>query len=177
MCHFNKLRLEGTLWQTFKVTNMKQIIQNQLISKDGGTTVSSLLNRLTIASVLFPHGAQLMIGWFGGPGFSSAMTTFTDLMELPWLVAFLTIVLQFFGPLLLLFGFATRLIAVGIAGMFFGMIFFGHLENGFFMNWFGNQKGEGFEFHLLMIGLCLVLAFNGAGKWSLDGYFSKKIIR
>lgn len=148
---------------------MKQFIQFLMSDQRNQFTGASLVNRVTIALVLFPHGAQLMTGWFNGPGFSAAMTTFTDVLGLPWIVAFLTLFLQFFGPLLLLLGVATRFTALSIALMFFGMIFFGHLENGFFMNWFGMQKGEGCEFHLLMIGLCLALVLSGPGKWSIDG--------
>lgn len=154
---------------------MKQLFQSLMAPTGKWRMGAPLINRMTIALVLFPHGAQLMTGWFGGPGFSTAMTTFTDVLGLPWLIAFLTILVQFLGPLLLIAGIATRIVALIIAGMFVGMIFFGHLEHGFFMNWFGQQKGEGFEFHLLMIGLSLTLVVSGAGKWSVDERNSKKV--
>jgi putative oxidoreductase len=58
--------------------------------------------------------------------------------------------------------------AFGIALVMLGAIFMVHLPNGFFMNWFGNQKGEGFEYHLLAIGLALVIMINGSGRYSVD---------
>jgi len=48
-----------------------------------------------------------------------------------------------------------------------------HLPNGFFMNWAGNQKGEGFEYHLLVIAMAAVLVWRGSGAWSADGALSK----
>ncbi len=130
---------------------------------------TGLLLRLTAAIVLFPHGAQKMLGWFGGYGFSGTMTFFTDTVHLPWLIGFLVIVIEFVGPLFLLAGAATRLWAAFTAILMVGIVITSHLDNGFFMNWFGNQKGEGYEFHLLMIGICLALVVNGGGRYSVDG--------
>ncbi len=130
---------------------------------------TGLLLRLTAAIVLFPHGAQKMLGWFGGYGFSGTMAFFTDTLHLPWLIGFLVIVIEFVGPLFLLAGVATRLWAAFTAILMVGIIVTSHLDNGFFMNWFGNQKGEGYEFHLLMIGICLALVVNGGGRYSVDG--------
>ena len=36
------------------------------------------------------------------------------------------------------------------------------------MNWSGNQRGEGFEYHLLALALALLIMVRGAGAWSLD---------
>jgi putative oxidoreductase len=54
-----------------------------------------------------------------------------------------------------------------------GAIFMVHLPNGFFMNWYGNQKGEGFEFHLLAIAIAAALLLRGAGPFSIDRAVSK----
>lgn len=127
-----------------------------------------LATRLSIGVVLLPHGAQKLLGWWGGYGFSGTMGFFTDTMNLPWLIAFMVIVIEFFGALSLIAGFASRLWSALTIILFIGIILTSHLEHGFFMNWFGNQQGEGYEFHLLMIGLAIATLINGSGKYSMD---------
>ncbi|SEW45022.1 ester cyclase [Chitinophaga arvensicola] len=129
---------------------------------------TGLILRLTLGLILFPHGAQKVLGWFGGPGFTKEMSFFTDTLHLPWLIAFLVIVTEFFGALSLIAGFASRLWAVAIIILFVGIIFIAHIDNGFFMNWFGTQKGEGYEYHLLIIGLSLAILCQGSGKYAID---------
>lgn len=124
--------------------------------------------RITIGVIMFPHGAQKMLGWFGGPGFSGEMELFTKTMGLPWIIAFLVIFIEFFGAIGLLLGFASRVWALSMVILMLGIIFSVHLEHGFFMNWFGNQAGEGYEYHLLVIGLSLATVVSGSGKFSLD---------
>lgn len=141
---------------------MKQII---LKSNNDWT---GLILRLSIALVLLPHGAQKMLGLFGGYGFSGTMVFFTETMQLPWLIGFLVILIEFVAPFLLLAGLLSRVWALAVTMLMLGIIFTSHLDNGFFMNWFGNQKGEGIEYHLLMIGLSIALLFNGSGRYSLD---------
>lgn len=139
--------------------------------------VSGLLLRLTLGIVILPHGLQLLLGWFGGYGFNGSMQYFTGVAGLPWLVAFSVIMLQSVGAVLLLTGAGARLVAIAYIFMFFGMIVTAHADYGFFMNWDGNQKGEGYEYHLLVIGLALILAINGAGKFSFDYFASKSILQ
>jgi putative oxidoreductase len=129
---------------------------------------TGLITRLTLGLILFPHGAQKALGWFGGPGFTSEMNYFTGTAHLPWIIAFLVIVIEFVGSICLIMGFASRLWAIAIIILFTGMICTVHFSNGFFMNWFGNQPGEGFEYHLLIIGLSLILLLNGSGRYSID---------
>lgn len=129
---------------------------------------TGLIIRLTIGLILFPHGAQKLLGMFGGYGFKGTMGFFTDTMNLPWIIGFLVILIEFFGPISLIIGLGTRIWSVLIILLMVGIIYTSHLQNGFFMNWFGNLKGEGYEFHLLVIGLSLAALFNGAGKYSLD---------
>jgi len=105
---------------------------------------------------------------FGGAGLQATMNTFTAKLGLPAPVAVLVILAESAGALGLIFGFCTRLCALGIALVMGGAIFFVHRHHGFFMNWFGGQGGEGFEYHLLAIGLAVALLLHGAGKWSLD---------
>lgn len=136
---------------------------------------TGLIIRLTIGIVMFPHGARAMLGWFGGFGFTQ---TFEGLQQMghPWLVGLLVILIEFFAPIFIIMGFASRFWAIALGGLFIGIILFGgHLEHGFFMNWFGDKEGEGFEYHLLMLGLCLALFIQGSGKYSLDNLISKKL--
>ena len=124
--------------------------------------------RLALAAALFPHGAQKLLGWFGGYGFQGTMGFFTGKMGLPWILAFGVIMIEFFAPLMLLLGIGTRLAAVGIATVMTTAMLMVHIHNGFFMNWMGTQKGEGIEYFLLAIGISLALIISGGGRMSLD---------
>lgn len=127
-----------------------------------------LILRLTIGLIIFPHGAQKMLGWFGGYGFNGTMGFFTGTAGLPYIVGLAVILLEFGGSLLLVAGFGTRIIALGFIGLMIGIILTSHLPNGFFMNWYGSQTGEGYEYHLLVIGLAIALLIEGAGRYSVD---------
>ena len=127
-----------------------------------------VITRLTVGGVLFPHGAQKMLGLFGGYGFNGTMQFLTSVKHLPWIIGFLVIVIELFGSICLIGGFASRLWAALIAVVMIGIILTSHVGNGFFMNWFGDQKGEGYEYFLLVIGLSLATVLNGSGKYSLD---------
>ncbi len=128
--------------------------------------------RLVLGVVFLAHGAQKMLGCFGGFGFHATMGFFTN-MGMPAPVAFLVICTEFFGGLGLIVGLLTRIAALGIGVEMIGAIFMVHLQNGFFMNWFGTQKGEGFEYHLLVIAMSAALLLRGAGAFSLDRGLSK----
>ncbi len=143
-------------------------MKNFLFLFESAEQFTGLVIRLTLALVILPHGCQLLFGWFGGFGFSSTMKFFTETERLPWLIGFMVIMLQSVGALLILLGFGSRILAFGTMIMFIGMIFTSHLKFGFFMNWFGTQKGEGYEYHLLVIGLCVALLFSGSGRFSVD---------
>lgn len=132
---------------------------------------AALLLRLFLALVLFPHGAQKLLGWFGGFGFEGSMQYFTGQVGLPWVIGFLVIVIEFFGPLALALGIAVRFSAASIAVVMIGIItttFHDH----FFMDWFGIQHTEGMEFFLLAIGIALGLVFTGAGVYSIGHLLS-----
>ncbi len=128
---------------------------------------AALLARLALGGVMFPHGAQKMLGWFGGDGFFGTLSFFTG-MGLPWIIAFLVIIFEFFGSLSLIFGILSRLGSLSIGTVMVGAITSVHLQHGFFMNWAGNKAGEGFEYHLLALGLVLVVLIKGGGAWSID---------
>src|SRR4030095_17016647 len=123
--------------------------------------------RLVLGIVFFAHGAQKMLGWFGGPGFSATMQTFGQ-MGVPSLLAFLAIAAEFFGGVGLLLGFLGRIAALGIIINMLVAIAAVHLPNGFFMNWTGTQQGEGFEYHLLAIAIALAVFIKGSGALSVD---------
>jgi putative oxidoreductase len=133
---------------------------------------TGLILRLTLGLVIFPHGAQKLFGWFGGYGFAGTMNFFTDTMHLPWIIGFAVIIIETLGALLLIAGFSSRIMAALLSLVMTGIIFSVHIENGFFMNWFGNLKGEGIEYFLLAIGLGLGIIVNGAGAYSIDRLLS-----
>ncbi len=146
--------------------SVKQILKTNPI-------IGFSIARWTLGLVIFPHGAQKLLGLFGGYGYSATMESLTTQMGLPSIVAFSVIMIEFFGSISLVLGFFSRFWALSLAGMFTGIIITTQLEHGFFMNWFGNQAGEGYEFSLLVIGLALSIVVNGSGKWSIDSLISK----
>lgn len=130
--------------------------------------IAPLLLRLTLGLVIFPHGAQKLLGWFGGYGFKGTYGYFTQSAGLPGIIAFLVIIGESFGSVALVLGLITRFSAIGIAIIMLGAAFLVHKEHGFFINWFGAQKGEGYEFHLLAVGAAITLAVTGGGAYSID---------
>jgi putative oxidoreductase len=135
------------------------------------------LARLTLGIVMFLHGAQKVLGWFGGYGFSGTMNYFTQQMHIPAVFAVLAIAAEFLGSLGLITGFLSRVAAFGIAVNMIVAVQMVHGANGFFMNWFGNQKGEGIEYHILAIGLALIVIIYGAGKASVDAALAGRAIK
>jgi putative oxidoreductase len=138
----------------------------KLISTDNDSATAIL--RFVLGVIFFAHGAQKMLGWFGGYGFSGTMGFFTDVMHIPVLFAFLAITAEFFGGLGLMLGFLTRIAALGIFSNMVVAIAMVHHRFGFFMNWTGAQKGEGFEYHLLVLAITAFLMIRGAGAVSID---------
>ena len=94
-------------------------------------------------------------------------------MGMPAIVAVLVIITEFFGGLGLIVGLLTRIAALGVSGLMVGAIFTVHLHVGFFMNWYGTQKGEGYEYHLLAIAIAATLLLRGAGAFSADRALAK----
>ena len=125
--------------------------------------------RITVGAIMFPHGAQKLLGLFGGYGYNATMNFFTETLKLPAFISFLVIMIEFFGAVGLIAGFASKLWALLLICIMTGAIVTTNYKNGFFMNWFQNQTGEGYEYHLLVIGLCLALLLTGSGAFSLDG--------
>src|SRR5437667_7408518 len=134
---------------------------------------AALVMRLTLAVVFFPHGAQKVLGWFGGGGATATIQGFSK-MGLPPAITVLVLAAEFGGSLLLLVGFLTRLAALGIGCVMAAATLMVHSKVGFFMNWAGMQKGEGFEYHLLALGLCIAVLIKGAGALSVDRALSRE---
>lgn len=136
---------------------------------------AGLILRVGLGVVIFAHGAQKLFGWFGGSGFDGTMGFFTQKMGLPSVVAFLVIVGESFGSLGLIAGLLTRFTAASFIVIMIGAIATVHWPQGFFMNWFGQQQGEGFEYHLLVIAMSAALVAIGGGKWALDGVIARRL--
>jgi putative oxidoreductase len=145
----------------------------ELFQTDNNWT--GLLLRVTLGAVMFPHGAQKLLGWFGGPGYSQAMAMFTTQMHIPATLAVLVIVGESIGAVGLILGFFSRVAAFGILCDMTGAIAMVHWNNGFFMNWSGKQSGEGFEYHLLAIAISLAVLFKGGGRGSVDRALAKRL--
>jgi putative oxidoreductase len=132
-----------------------------LLQTDSGAV--GLILRLTLAVVFFPHGAQKVFGWFGGQGLKNTLQFFTS-AGIPTGLALLAIAAEFLGSIGLAVGLLTRVAAFGIACVMLVAIATVHWQQGFFMNWFGDKQGEGFEYHLLALGIAIVLIIRGGRR-------------
>ena len=137
-----------------------------------GDSFAATALRLALGIMILPHGLQKTLGWFGGYGFKGTMGYLTGTVGAPWIFAFLAILAESVGAIMLITGFGTRVAALGIGGVML-VAAIQHRSNGFFMNWTGAQKGEGIEFHLLALGMVVALLILGGGKWSLDSLFNR----
>src|ERR1700726_3431851 len=146
----------------------------KLIATNDDTATAIL--RVLLGVVFFAHGAQKMLGWFGGYGFAGTMGFFTGLMHIPAPLAFLAIAAEFFGGIGLILGFLTRVAAFGIGVNMLVAIITVHRSFGFFMNWAGTQKGEGFEYHLLVLAIVVFLMIRGAGAFSVDRILTVSVL-
>jgi len=136
---------------------------------------SLLIVRLALGFVILPHGMQKALGMFGGYGFAGTVGFFQS-MGMPFIIGTLVILAEFVGSIGVIIGLGTRFMATSILLTMSGaMVLGGHLNNGFFMNWFGMQKGEGVEYFVLVIGLALAAVIGGSGKFSFDNLVSKQI--
>ena len=136
--------------------------------------ISLLSTRLTLAIVMMAHGAQKMFGWFGGYGWEGTMGFFTETIGLPYFIGMIIILAETVGMMALAIGLGSRWLAGVVVILMVGAIFSVHLSQGFFMNWDGTLKGEGFEFHLLAIALAIPIILLGGGKFALDDKLKSK---
>jgi putative oxidoreductase len=149
---------------------------NTLIKKFFATDTANwslLVSRLALGAVILPHGMQKALGSFGGYGFEGTLGAFTS-MGMPMILGILVILAEFVGSIGVILGAGTRFMAFSIFLTLGGAMFLGgHVNNGFFMNWFGAQAGEGMEYFILVLGLALSLIISGSGKFSVDNLISK----
>ncbi len=148
---------------------LSSLLQSLVATGDG---FAPLFLRVALGIMMFPHGAQKLLGWFGGYGYTGTMGYFTGTVGTPYVVGLLVILGEFFGSLMLIAGVGTRFAAASLVVIMLGAAW--QLRgNGFFMNWFGNQKGEGVELFILAVGIAVALVAVGGGKWSLDGLLAR----
>ena len=136
-------------------------------------SVGLFLVRVFLGLVIFPHGAQKLLGWFGGHGPAWTMDFFTQRLGIAAPLVVLVIIAESFGALGLIVGFLGRIGAFGVLCVMLGAIYTIHLKNGFFMDWYNTGQGEGFEYHLLAIGMALAVMIQGSGRFSVDRMLSR----
>jgi putative oxidoreductase len=153
----------------------QKIMFYKLFSTKAG--ISFFFLRVALGTVMLGHGVQKAFGWFGGFGWTNTVNYFTDTVGVPAVLGALVIIIETLGALLLIIGLAGRINAALMAIVITGAFFQDHLANGFFMNWFGNQKGEGFEFDILFFAIATVLTINGSGSFSIDKLITGKAKR
>jgi len=139
--------------------------------------LSGTILRVLLGIVIFPHGAQKLLGWFGGGGFNASMRMFESNFHIPTIFALLTILAESVGAVALIAGFFTRVAALAISVNMVVAVALIHAKVGFFMNWGGTAKGEGFEYHILAMTIGVALMIMGGGRWSVDGVIAKKLKR
>ena len=142
---------------------------------DTEDSIAPTILRVGLGSVIFAHGAQKALGWFGGYGYEGTMGYLTGPAGLPAAIAFLVILIEFLGAAALIAGAGGRLAAVGIGAVMVGAVLTSHVDNGFFMNWAGAQAGEGYEFHLLAIALAAGITITGSGAYSVDRWLAERL--
>lgn len=147
-------------------------MKKQILATDNN--ISWTILRVTLGFVMLAHGLQKAFGWFNGLGWDNSIGYFTGVVGLPWLMAALVILIESLGALLLILGFAGRINAALVAIVLFGAFVVDHKQYGFYMNWFGNQKGEGFEFDLLFWAIAIVVVINGSGRFSVDRWLLQR---
>jgi putative oxidoreductase len=126
--------------------------------------------RTILGIVFFAHGAQKLLGWFGGPGLQDTLRTMHEHIGLPAPLAFPAVATEFFGGLALIVGLLSRVAAVGIGVTMLSAIVMVHVRYGLFLNWLGDRKGHGYGYHLLAIALAAVIIVRGSGAMSLDRF-------
>jgi len=133
-----------------------------------GNDHSLLILRVVLGVVLMAHGLQKAFGWFNGFGWNNTINYFTGTVGIPALLGAFVILIETLGALFLILGFAGRINAALMGIVIIGAMVVDHVKNGFYMNWFGIQKGEGIEFDLLFIAISIALVLKGSGSFSVD---------
>ncbi len=160
-------------WSGSEIATEEIFVIRKLIATNNDTATTIL--RLVLGVIFFAHGAQKVLGWFGGYGFTGTMGFFTGVLHIPAVFAFLAIAAEFLGGLGLIFGLITRVAAFGVFCNMIVAVVMVHSQFGFWMNWTGTQKGEGYEYHLLLLAASAFLMIRGAGAASVDRLLSSSL--
>lgn len=136
-----------------------------------------LILRLTLGLIMLPHGLQMVFGLFGGSGFSGSLAMFTGYMHIPWILALVGVLTPMIASIFLILGFLGRFMAFLVGVFLLVAVLFVHLHTGFFMNWTGTLHGEGFEYHLLGVGIVIALMITGSGAFSVDRVLRANALR
>jgi putative oxidoreductase len=144
---------------------------NSAISKAEGSTAVSradvglLILRVTLGIIFFAHGAQKLLGWFGGKGLFSTLVGFNE-MGIPTVFGYLAIFAEFLGGLGLIFGVLTWFSALGIAITMLVAMLKVHWKGGFF-------APAGIEYNLALLAMALCVMLVGAGSITLMSRFKR----
>src|ERR1700694_548637 len=144
-----------------------------LLTTDGDWVTTII--RIVLGIVFFAHGAQMTLGWFGGTGLQTTVRIFREQLQIPAPLAVLAVAAEFLGGLGLIVGLLSRVAALGIAMVMCVALFAVHRKFGFFMNWYGDKKGHGIEYHILVLALAMLVIFKGGGALSLDQALSRHL--
>jgi putative oxidoreductase len=145
-----------------------------MLGTDGDWVIT--IARMVLGAVFFAHGAQLALGWFGGAGLQGTLRVFREQLRIPAPLALLSVAAEFLGGLGLIVGLLSRIAALGIAVVMIVALFAVHWKFGFFMNWYGDKRGHGIEYHVLVLVLALVVMIKGGGAFSLDQILYQHVI-
>jgi putative oxidoreductase len=129
---------------------------------------STFVVRVVLGIIFFAHGAQKVLGWFGGYGLKGTVGYLTSTgLALP--IAYLVCFFEFLGGIGLVLGLLTRLDALAIAIVMIGAIAKVHWQNGFFINWsLTPGKGHGYEGNLAFLAMAVACLLAGGGMLSVD---------
>jgi putative oxidoreductase len=144
-----------------------------LLGTDGDWVIA--IARIALGVVFFAHGAQKMLGWFGGTGLQTTVRIFREHLHIPAPLAVLAVAAEFLGGLGLIVGLFSRVAALSIAAVMCVALFAVHRKFGFFMDWYGDKRGHGIEYHILVLALAMLVIFKGAGALSLDQVLSRHL--
>jgi len=127
---------------------------------------ADLILRIALGAVFFAHGAQKLLGWFGGYGWTGTVGFLNQALGIPTTLAGLAILTEFFGGIAIILGLLTRPAALGLAVTMLFAAFKVHLANGFFLDLKG--PADGVEYVLVLFLLSLYFVVKGAGRISVD---------
>lgn len=130
------------------------------------TDAALLVLRIALGVIFFAHGAQKMLGWFGGNGLAATVQGMSQ-GGIPVPLVYVAVFTEFFGGLAVIVGALTRLASLGLFVTMLVAIFKVHLANGFFMNGAG---GAGIEYNVALAAMSLALVLAGPGRIALGDW-------